>query len=77
MAGHDARRGCGASHDCEWGFFPGVNEGDIPLIAEKAGKYGARAMHILPAPGEGHKGGAMPDEKALATLREKCRSFFE
>ena len=57
-------------------FLHGVNEGDIPLIAEKAGRYGARAIHILPAPGEGLKDGAMPDEKELAALREKCRPFF-
>ncbi len=58
-------------------LIPGVNEDDIPLIAGKAGKLGAKLMNILPVdPGAEFKDIIPPDTRTLASMRDKCRPFI-
>ncbi len=55
-------------------LVPGVNETDIPLIAERAGNLGAYIMNILPLiPQAEFKHLSRPDRAALEAMRERCR----
>ncbi len=55
-------------------FIPGINETEIPLIAERAGSLGVHIMNILPLipqAGFGHL--KRPDHKAISAMRDRCR----
>jgi nitrogen fixation protein NifB len=56
--------------------IPGVNENDIPLIAEQAGKLKADLMRTLPfSLDEGCPDRAHPGQ-SIATIRDRCRPFI-
>jgi nitrogen fixation protein NifB len=58
-------------------FIPGVNDHEIPLIAERAGKLGADTMNILPLiPQAEFAHLVRPSHKDIAMIREKCRPFI-
>jgi nitrogen fixation protein NifB len=58
-------------------FIPGVNDGEIPLIAERAGKLGADLMNILPLiPQAEFTHLERPSHKDIAVMRERCRPFI-
>lgn len=58
-------------------FIPGVNEGEIPLIAERAGKLGADIMNILPLiPQAEFSFLERPSHAELGRMREQCRPFM-
>lgn len=58
-------------------FIPGVNDHEIPLIAERAGKLGADIMNILPLiPQAEFAHLVRPSHKDIAMIREKCRPFI-
>ena len=58
-------------------LIPGVNDLDIPFIAEHAGHLGADLMHILPmTPQAEFEHMKQPEQKSLATLRKQCESFI-
>jgi nitrogen fixation protein NifB len=58
-------------------FIPGVNDHEIPLIAERAGKLGADIMNILPLiPQAEFAHVVRPSHKDIAIIREKCRPFI-
>ncbi|MGE5173006.1 MAG: radical SAM protein [Betaproteobacteria bacterium] len=55
-------------------FIPGVNDAEIPLIAERAGKLGADIMNILPLiPQAEFEGLTRPSHAEITRMREKCR----
>jgi nitrogen fixation protein NifB len=57
--------------------IPGVNDDEIPFIAERAGKLGADIMNILPLIPQGDFSGLhRPDHKAIAAARDRCRPFI-
>jgi nitrogen fixation protein NifB len=59
-------------------MIPGVNDEEIPLIAERAGKLGAELMNILPLiPQAEFADLKRPDHKAIAAMRERCRPFIK
>jgi nitrogen fixation protein NifB len=59
-------------------FVPGVNEAEIPLIAERAGKLGAYIMNVLPLiPQAEFKHLSRPDHAALTGMRERCSPFVK
>jgi nitrogen fixation protein NifB len=55
-------------------YIPGVNDAEIPLIAEHAGKRGAEIMNILPLIPQAEFGHfRRPGHRALAAMRDLCR----
>ncbi len=57
-------------------MIPGVNEREIPLIAERAGALGAVLMNILPLiPQAEFTHLKRPDHKTLGVMRDRCRPF--
>ena len=59
-------------------FIPGVNEAEIPLIAEQAGKRGAVIMNILPLiPQAEFADIKRPSHAELTRMREVCRPFIK
>jgi nitrogen fixation protein NifB len=59
-------------------FIPGVNDHEIPLIAERAGKLGADIMNILPLiPQAEFAHLTRPSHAEIARLREQCRPFIK
>jgi nitrogen fixation protein NifB len=59
-------------------FIPGVNEAEIPMIAERAGKLGAVLMNILPLiPQAEFADLKRPSHAELTRLREVCRPFIK
>jgi nitrogen fixation protein NifB len=59
-------------------FIPGVNEAEIPMIAEQAGKRGAVIMNILPLiPQAEFAELKRPSHAELTRMREICRSFIK
>jgi nitrogen fixation protein NifB len=58
-------------------FIPGVNDHEIPLIAERAGKLGADLMNIMPLiPQAEFAGLKRPSHGDLTVMRGKCRPFI-
>ncbi len=58
-------------------LIPGVNEAEIPAIAERAGKLGAYIMNILPLiPQADFKHLERPDHATLAAMRKRCSPFI-
>jgi nitrogen fixation protein NifB len=58
-------------------FIPGVNDAEIPLIAERAGKRGAEIMNILPLiPQAEFADLKRPSHAEITTMREVCRPFI-
>lgn len=59
-------------------FIPGVNDHEIPLIAEQAGKLGVDIMNILPLiPQAEFADLARPSHAEINRLREQCRPFIK
>jgi len=59
-------------------FIPGVNDHEVPLIAERAGKLGADIMNILPLiPQAEFADATRPTHADLARIREQCRPFIK
>jgi nitrogen fixation protein NifB len=59
-------------------FIPGVNEAEIPMIAEKAGKLGAVIMNILPLiPQAEFADLKRPSHAEITRMRETCRPFIK
>ncbi len=57
-------------------FIPGVNDSEIPLIAERAGSLGIHIMNILPLiPQAEFAHLKRPDHKTLTEMRDRCRPF--
>jgi nitrogen fixation protein NifB len=57
-------------------YIPGVNEAEIPLIAERAGSLGVHIMNILPLIPQAEFGHLKrPDHKAITAMRDRCRPF--
>lgn len=57
-------------------WMPGVNDAEVPLIAERAGSLGVHIMNILPLiPQAEFSHLKRPDHRALAGMRDKCRPF--
>ena len=58
-------------------FIPGVNDHEIPLIAERAGKLGAVIMNILPLiPQAEFADLRRPSHAEITRIREVCRPFI-
>jgi nitrogen fixation protein NifB len=58
-------------------FIPGVNDDELPFIAEKAGRLGADLMNILPLiPQAEFEHEARPSPADINRMREKCRPFI-
>ncbi len=58
-------------------FIPGVNDNELPFIAEKAGGLGADLMNILPLiPQAEFAHLERPSYKEITVMREKCRPFI-
>jgi nitrogen fixation protein NifB len=59
-------------------FIPGVNDAEIPMIAEKAGKLGAEIMNILPLiPQAEFTDLKRPSHAGIAKMRALCRPFIK
>jgi nitrogen fixation protein NifB len=59
-------------------FIPGVNDHEIPLIAERAGKLGVDLMNILPLiPQAEFAHMTRPSHAEINRLREQCRPFIK
>ncbi len=59
-------------------FIHGVNDHEIPLIAERAGKLGVDIMNILPLiPQAEFAHMTMPSHAEIGRLREQCRPFIK
>jgi len=59
-------------------FIPGVNDHEIPLIAERAGNLGADIMNILPLiPQAEFAHLTRPSHAEITRLREQCRPFIK
>ena len=59
-------------------LIPGINDHEIPLIAERAGKLGADIMNILPLiPQAEFAGLTRPTHNEISRLREQCRPFIK
>ena len=55
-------------------LVPGVNEADIPVIAERAGRLGAELQNILPLiPQAEYAHLKRPDHATISRMRELCR----
>lgn len=58
-------------------LIPGVNETELPLIAERAGNLGADIMNVLPLIPQGEFGHlTRPSYEALRIKREELRPFI-
>lgn len=58
-------------------FLPGVNDGELPLIAERAGELGADLMNIIPLiPQAEFAHLARPSHAEISRMREKCRPYI-
>ncbi len=58
-------------------FIPGVNDHEIPHIAERAGKMGADVMNILPLiPQAEFEDLTRPSHAEIIRMRERCRPFI-
>ncbi len=58
-------------------FIPGVNDHEIPHIAERAGKMGADIMNILPLiPQAEFEDLTRPSHAEISRMRERCRPFI-
>ncbi len=71
---HAVRAGLAVKVNTVW--IPGVNDAEVPLIAERAGSLGVHIMNILPLipqAGFGHL--KRPDHQAVSAMREQCRPF--
>jgi nitrogen fixation protein NifB len=59
-------------------FIPGVNDHEIPQIAERAGKLGADIMNILPLiPQAEFADLKRPSHAEINRMREACRPFIK
>jgi nitrogen fixation protein NifB len=59
-------------------FIPGVNEAEIPMIAERAGRLGAVIMNILPLiPQAEFADLKRPSHAEITRMREACRPFIK
>ncbi len=59
-------------------FIPGVNEAEIPMIAERAGRLGAVLMNILPLiPQAEFADLKRPSHAELTRMRGVCRPFIK
>ena len=59
-------------------FIPGVNDHEIPLIAERAEKLGVDIMNILPLiPQAEFAHMTRPSHAEIGRLREQCRPFIK
>jgi nitrogen fixation protein NifB len=59
-------------------FIPGVNEAEIPMVAEQAGRLGAVIMNILPLiPQAEFADLKRPSHAEITRLREACRPFIK
>lgn len=59
-------------------FIPGVNDAEIPMIAERAGKLGAEIMNILPLiPQAEFADLKRPSHAEITRMREVCRPFIK
>jgi nitrogen fixation protein NifB len=59
-------------------FIPGVNDAEVPFIAERAGALGADIMNILPLiPQAEFTHVARPTRAEISRMREKCRPFIK
>lgn len=59
-------------------FIPGINDHELPLIAERAGKLGADIMNILPLiPQAEFAGLTRPTHGDITRMREQCRPFIK
>ncbi len=59
-------------------FIPGVNDLEIPMIAERAGKLGTDIMNILPLiPQAEFADLTRPTHAEIDRMREKCRPFIK
>ena len=59
-------------------FIPGVNEAEIPMIAEQAGRRGAVIMNILPLiPQAEFADLKRPTHAEITRMRERCRPFIK
>ncbi len=59
-------------------FIPGVNEAELPLIAERAGKLGADIMNIIPLiPQAEFAHFVRPSHAELNKMRLQCRPFIK
>jgi nitrogen fixation protein NifB len=59
-------------------FIPGVNDSEIPLIAERAGKLGAEIMNILPLiPQAEFADLTRPSHALITEMRDACRPFIK
>ena len=57
-------------------FIPGINETEIPMIAERAGSLGVHIMNILPLIPQAEFGHLKrPDHKAISAMRDRCRPY--
>ncbi len=58
-------------------FIPGVNDAEIPLIAERAGRLGANIMNILPLIPQADFAHLMrPSHAEINRMRDRCRPFI-
>ena len=58
-------------------FIPGVNDQELPLIAERAGALGADLMNIIPLiPQAEFENLKRPSHAEINRMREKCRPFI-
>ncbi len=57
-------------------YIPGINETEIPMIAERAGSIGVHIMNIIPLiPQAEFSHLKRPDHKAINVMRDNCRQF--
>jgi len=58
-------------------FIPGVNDGELPLIAERSGKRGADLMNIIPLiPQAEFAHLVRPSHAEINRMRERCRPYI-
>jgi nitrogen fixation protein NifB len=58
-------------------FIPGVNDRELPLIAEQAARLGTEIMNILPLiPQAAFAHLQRPDHKAIGAMRDRCRPYL-
>ncbi len=58
-------------------FIPGVNDAEIPVIAERAGNLGAHIMNVLPLiPQAEFSHLKRPDHKSVEEMRSRCRPYL-
>jgi nitrogen fixation protein NifB len=59
-------------------YIPGVNDHEIPLIAERAGKLGVDLMNILPLIPQGEFAHmTRPSHAEINRMRDRCRPFIK